>query len=226
VTTNFNAQGVALLQLLTDMAGFSHLDGRGDISGNLQATGGSMSELVGSLSGKLTVAAQNGAIKGMDLAGIVQILRGKRLEGWQTAAGKDTKFDRLEAGFYFDQGIGENRDFLLKGPAIDITGSGLVDLPKRSLDYRLSAGLVSPTTDAANPPETALALPLIVRGPWESPDIYPDPVKLNKAAPQVKEIIENVKDAVKNGDLKRLEDAAREGGLEAILKSLPAPNPQ
>jgi AsmA protein len=226
VTTNFNVQGVALLKFLTDMAGFSRLDGKGDISGNLQATGGSMNELVESLSGKFTLAAQNGAIKGMDLAGIVQILRGKRLEGWLTAAGKDTKFDRLQAEFYFDKGIGENKDFLLKGPAIDITGSGLVDLPKRSLDYRLSASLVSLPADAATPPETALALPLIVRGPWESPDIYPDPVKLDKAAPQIKEIIENVKDAVKNGDLKRLEDAAREGGLEAILKSLPAAKPQ
>jgi len=226
MATSFNAQGVALLQLLTDMAGFSHLDGKGDISGQIEATGESMSDLVGSLSGKLTMAAENGAIKGMDLAGVVQILRGKRLEGWQTAAGKDTKFDRLRAEFYFDRGIGENKDFLLKGPAIDISGVGQVDLPKRTLDYRVSAGLVSRPADAANPPETALALPLIVRGPWESPDIYADPVKLNSTVPQIKKIIEDVKDAVKNGDLKRLEDAAREGGLEAVLESLPAPNPQ
>jgi len=226
VATSFNAQGVALLRLLTDMAGFSHLEGRGNITGKLEASGDSTRDLVRTVSGKLTVAAENGAIKGMDMASLLQTLRGERLEGWLITVGKDTKFDRLQAEFFFDHGVGENKDFLLKGPAIDITGTGVVDLPKRTLDYQVSAGLVSRPADAANPPETALALPLIVRGPWESPDIYADPVKLNSAVPQIKKIIEDVEDAVKNGDLKRLEDAAREGGLEAVLESLAAPRAQ
>jgi len=226
VSTNFSAQGVALLRLLTDMAGFSYIDGKGDISGKLQASGRSASDLIADLSGKLTLAAANGAIKGMDVTGLLDTLRGSRLEGWQTTAGTDTKFDRLQAEFLVDHGIAENKDLLLKGPAFEIGGNGYVDLPARSLDYRVSASLVSRPADAANPPETARALPLIVRGPWESPDIYAAPVKLNSTVPQIKKIIEDVKDAVKNGDLKRLEDAAREGGLEAVLESLPAPKPQ
>ncbi|HSM19499.1 MAG TPA: AsmA-like C-terminal region-containing protein, partial [Hyphomicrobiales bacterium] len=139
---------------------------------------------------------------------------------------KNTRFDRLQATFQFEQGIGQNDDFLLQGPSIDISGKGRVDLPRQWLDYQLSAALVSRPADAATQPQTALSLPLIVRGPWDGPDIYPDHVKLNDAVPQVKKIIEDVKDAVENGGLERLKEAAREGGLEAVLQSLPSSNPQ
>lgn len=226
VSTNFGAQGVGLSRLLTDMAKFSYIDGTGDISGKLQASGGSTSELVASLSGKLTLTAANGAIKGMDVAGVVQALRGKRLEGWLTAVGKDTKFDRLRAEFYVDRGIAENRDFLLKGAAVEISGSGRVDLPARSLDYRVSAALVAPPADASSPPRTVVALPLIVEGPWESPNIYPDPMRLNSAAPPIKQIIDDVKDAIGKEGPGRSGDGARKSGLDAVLEALTAPKTQ
>lgn len=226
VSTNFSAHGVALLRLLTDMAGFSYIDGNGDIVGKLQASGRSPADLIANLSGKLTLTAANGAIKGMDVAGLVKTLRGERLEGWATTDGNVTKFDRLKAEFHVDHGIAENKDFLLEGPAFEISGAGRVDLPAQSLDYHVSAGLIPQPGNAANPPPAVVALPLIVRGEWGKPDIYLDPVKLNSVAPQVIEAIEKVKDAVDKGKLGLFGEASRQSAPAALPGTPPQPKTQ
>jgi AsmA protein len=219
LSTNFSAQGMTLLRLLTDVAGFSHVEGTADISGKLQSSGRSASDLIADLSGQLTVTAANGAIKGMDVGGLVQAARGNPLEGWMTTAGVDTKFDSLQANFDVNHGVAENKDFLLKGPGFEIAGSGRVDLPARSLDYRLSADLVSQPGNAANPVQAAVELPLIVRGEWNSPNISLDQVKLNSLAPQVKETINKVKEAVTKGALDLLGDASRQSDPNAVPDS-------
>lgn len=225
IATSFNAQGVNLLPFLTDMAQFPYLEGKGDVSGKLEASGSTTRELVGSLSGNLAVSAANGVIKGIDLAGLVQALHGKPLEGWLAAVGKDTKVDTLKTQFYIDRGIARNEELLLKGPAVDISGSGRIDLPARLVDYRISAALLDLPGSGNNGPGSSLKLPLIVRGPWDSPDIYLDPVKLN-VGPEAEKIIQSIKDAVDEKDVERIERAAREGGIKGVLDLLTGPKTQ
>ena len=76
----------------------------------------------------------------------------------------------ISAGFRFTDGIGNNDDLSLVGPQVRVTGKGTVDLLRKRLNYK-----VAPSAASAPGGEfTGLVVPVIVKGPWANPKIYPD----------------------------------------------------
>jgi hypothetical protein len=58
---------------------------------------------------------------------------------------------------------------------LTITGSGQADLLRRALDFKVVPTLAAaPAGEPAANEAAALAVPLVVKGPWGSPKIYPD----------------------------------------------------
>lgn len=219
-SASFEVQGANLQPLLSDTAGFRRLSGTGSLNGEVKTSGASQRELAQSLSGTFALSATNGVLNGVDLLNVVQTLKTGALDGWGSTKAQ-TRFDQMQASFTIDAGIARNSDLIVNSPAARLTGAGLVDLPKRTLDYRVVAALVDRASDPTGGVAAALLeIPIIVRGPWANPAIFPDPVGMITNAPVVKQTVEGVGEALSKGDIKGVEDAFEKSGAKSIFDTL------
>lgn len=151
---------VAAGPLAQALTGQKLLSGTGGADINVTASGGSERDLVNSLSGQIKFALQKGYIAGFNLRQAV-------LEWWQPRKfdpSQQTQFERLNAGYTVKNGVlNTTTDVLLAGPEVQVTSSGFLSLPARTLDQAVRLTLV--------PPPVSLPVPLRVTGPWSKPDV-------------------------------------------------------
>ncbi len=170
LTGQFDTSGLDALALFKDFAGTSRFEGKLATTLNLAANGRSQRELVSRLSGTALFRLTDGTIRGIDMAKMVTGVQSAVLGGWDKTDNAGTKFSTLSAGFRFTDGIGNNDDLSLEGPQVRVTGKGTVDLLRKRLNYK-----VAPSAASAPGGEfTGLVVPVIVKGPWANPKIYPD----------------------------------------------------
>lgn len=129
----------------------------GAIVADTQITGRGKSqrELVSALNGKGQFALQNGVVKGIDLVGMLKDTAASVVGG----KGGETAFTTAGGTYVIASGILKNNDLVVTAPTLGATGAGTVDMPKRTLDYKVSAKLIG-----------ALAVPVNVKGPWDAID--------------------------------------------------------
>jgi AsmA protein len=152
----FRLAGVNAENLLKDLAQFDKIAGTGNIELKAAGAGKSQREIVAALDGNGAVAFTNGALKGVDLAKIA-----RNIGGDSSGA---TEFSELKGTFVIRDGIVRNDDLLLVSPLLRIEGAGTVDLPKRTLAYRLA-----PKGDLAQ-----LGIGILVEGAWTHPSYKAD----------------------------------------------------
>jgi len=170
LTGKFETSGLDALALLKDFAGTSRFEGKLATALDLSSTGSSQRELVSTLAGTAQFRLSDGIIRGIDMARMVQGVQSAVLGGWDKTDNAGTKFSNLSAGYRFADGIGNNDDLNLTGPLVQAAGKGTVDLLRKRLNYK-----VTPSAATAPGGEFAgLVVPVIVKGPWANPKIYPD----------------------------------------------------
>ncbi len=170
LTGAFAASGLDGLALLKDFAGTSRFEGKLATTLNLSASGRSQREMVSTLAGTARFSLTDGTIRGIDMAGMVKGVQNAVLGGWEKTDNAGTEFSSLSTSFQLADGIGTNDDLNLTGPLVRVTGTGTVDLLRKRLNFKV-------TPSAASGPGgefTGLAVPVIVKGPWASPQVYPD----------------------------------------------------
>ncbi len=160
--------GLQMLPLLTAVAGFDRLEGRGDAEFAITASGGSVKELVGALDGQGRIVMRDGAIVGVNIAAMVRQVMTLGQEGGGEPPVTD--FAELGGSFTITEGIVENRDLLLKAPLLRLDGEGTVDLPARRLDYRIRPALAATLEGqaASREPVFKAGVPIVLTGPWEA----------------------------------------------------------
>ena len=127
------------------------------------------------LSGTAFVVFQDGAIRDLNIAKMIRSLTSGTLSGWQEGRDQTTDLTQLSASFRVEQGQATTTDLTLVGPLVRMTGAGTVDLPAKSLAFRVEPKLVMTTEgqgSAANP--VGLGIPVAIEGPWAEPRIYPE----------------------------------------------------
>ncbi|WP_421692764.1 AsmA family protein [Aestuariivirga sp.] len=164
VSLNVTAQQAEAQTLLTALAGISHVTGTGSFSADLAAQGQTQEELAGTLKGTASVALTGGQITGTDLSALFAATRQKILDGWQAAPGV-TPFNNLGGEAGIADGIVSFRNFKIDTPVASFTAEGLIDILRRGVEFHASG------TAGAQP---ILPVPVIVKGPWGAPRIYPD----------------------------------------------------
>jgi AsmA protein len=117
-----------------------------------------------------------------------------------------------------------NDDMRLQAPALRIDGSGRVNLPKRTVNYRLEPKASATLEGQGGQREVAgLLVPVIIKGPWDdltyTPDLtdiarraLEDPEALKQQLEQLGDQAGGLKDALKN--------MRKEGGNDALAESL------
>jgi AsmA protein len=196
-------QGLNALSLLQDFANLARFDGRLTTALDLKATGASQAEMVSTLTGTTRINITDGALAGIDLAAMVQGVQSNILGGWDKSDNAGTKFDIMSASFIFGDGIGRNDDLLIAGPALRVNGEGEIDLLRKRLIYKVAPQVAANGTELAG-----LAVPVIVKGPWADPKVYPD----------VKGILDDPQAAFDT--LSKLGAAAGNVNVEAAAKNL------
>jgi AsmA protein len=167
-----NAKGFDGLRLLQDYAGLERFEGTAGAQLNLSAKGGSQSELVSSLKGTGAFSFAQGAIRGIDIEAMVKDVGANILTGWRQGPDAKTAFDGLSASFTVNNGIAATTNLNFVSPVMSVKGSGTIELPRQALNLKVSPTLT--LAEAQGLDLAGLSVPIIVRGPWASPKIYPD----------------------------------------------------
>ena len=181
---------VDLESCLGELFGIRRLEGKGNLSLSLEASGESVMALTRTLAGSANLTARQGAITGFN---VEQLL--KRLEQRPLSIGGDfrrgrTPFEKLDATAKIAQGTASIEDVRLEGGAIRLTLGGLASIPARDLDLKGTATLVSATADAT----PMFELPFVVQGPWDDPILLPDAQSLIRRSGAAAPLLEAVRD--------------------------------
>jgi AsmA protein len=162
------------LPFLTAAAGFQRLRGTAQAELSLQTQGRTQRQLVQNLSGTGRTAFHNGAIVGINLAALVRNVA-SAYQGGGIGGARETDFAELSGSFNVRNGVLTNDDLWLQAPVLRVAGRGQVNLPARTLDYRLDPKAAQTLEGQGGSREVAgLLVPVIIKGPWNAPTIAPD----------------------------------------------------
>ncbi len=166
--------GVDAAPLLADAAGFDRLGGTGSIRYSVSAKGRTEREMIGNLSGDGAVMFRDGAIKGINLAAMVRNVT-TAFAATGSGEAQKTDFAELSGTFRIANGILRNNDFKLLSPLLRVNGSGTVDLPRRTLDYRIEPKAVASLQGQGGQQDLGgLMVPVVISGPWDRLSYRPD----------------------------------------------------
>ncbi len=161
---SLKAENIDAAPLFTAATGLALVSGTGSLSADVTAQGQTQEEMTGTLKGVAAFALGGGQIAGADLPGLASAVRERILEGWG-AADASTAFTAFAGGASIADGIATFRTLTVETPQIAFTASGTIDLLRRAADLQV-------TPEAGEVP--LLPVPVIVRGKWDAPRIYPD----------------------------------------------------
>ncbi|KPQ08208.1 MAG: AsmA protein [Rhodobacteraceae bacterium HLUCCA12] len=156
---DLNMEGVGLLPLLRQFAGFERLTGTGALDLRFLGVGNSLDAILRSLSGEGQMELGEGEIIGFDLAGML-----RNLDLSYMGEENRTIYQSLTGSFTMENGVLRNDDLRMEASRVSVGGDGSVDLGGQSLDYRV-------IPEALRNAETgeALRVPLLITGPWNAP---------------------------------------------------------
>jgi AsmA protein len=84
-----------------------------------------------------------------------------------TQKDQQTAFTEMDGTFTITNGIVKNQDLALKSALLQVAGAGTIDLPKRTVDYRIEPKI------AGNAPGGGITVPVAVQGPWDNLTYHP-----------------------------------------------------
>jgi AsmA protein len=174
VEANFTLAKVQAEPLFKDAADFDRLSGTADTSTNVTTHGKSQREMVSALQGKGAMSFTNGAVKGINIGAMLRNVGSAFLD---SSAGKaqQTDFAELSGTYTITNGIVKNTDLAMKSPLFRVGGSGTVELPPRTVNYRIEPKIAATTEGQGGKGDAAgLTVPFIISGPWDNLSYQPD----------------------------------------------------
>ena len=171
----FVLQNIDAYPFLSDAAGFHNVEGTGAMTIDFTASGASQRSIVSALNGTVNFKFTDGAIRGVNLAKIVRSLTSGTISGWGSGEADKTDFASLGASFKVAQGQAQTDDLQLIGPLVRMAGSGTVNMPAQSIQFRINPQVVASLEGQGGEADMqGLGVPVVIAGPWAKPTIYPD----------------------------------------------------
>ncbi|MDD5328775.1 MAG: AsmA family protein [Sulfuricella sp.] len=211
--------GISIGPLLKDALDKNILDGKGNVSLDVNTRGATTAALKKALQGQARLELRDGAIKGIDIAATLRNAKAKlgALRGEQTQAAntaEKTDFSELKASFNIHNGIAHNDDLEAKSPLLRLAGNGDIDLGESRMNY-LAKATVAATLEGQGGKELAalkgVTVPVRITGPFAHLGYSLDFNALAGGA--VKQKLEEKKEEAKG----RVEEKLKEG-LKGLFK--------
>jgi AsmA protein len=173
-SVSLQAKGVQGGPLVKDLTAKDFIEGVGDIDAVIGMAGAGPDTIKRSLNGKGEFLLRDGAIKGIDLAGMVRNV--KAAFGLAQAGERPrTDFSELISPFTIADGIVTTRQTALTSPLVRLLAAGEANLVDETLDFRVEPRFVATLKGQGDTQERkGIAVPLLVRGTFSSPTFQPD----------------------------------------------------
>jgi AsmA protein len=201
IEVNLAADGVSVLPLLKDAAGYDWLAGKGNLRLAIAGQGPSLRNNLDSLDGKAEVAMPEGAIVGFNIPLIISAIGQGRLTGFDRVDTEKTNFSELAASFAINNGVVRNQDLRILGSSVRLTGAGLFNLPLRQLDYTIKLKPVANLTEEGGTKLAAVEIPVRIHGSFEKPAIVPDLRPVLKDPRQALGVIKEIGNSLKGSNV-------------------------
>jgi len=167
--------GITIGPLIADLTQKDAIQGRGDVTLDVSATGASVNAMKKSLAGQARVSLRDGAIKGINLAESLRkaqsLIKAKSTQTLSADRAQQTDFSEMSASFVIRNGVAHNQDLNVKAPLFRITGAGDIDIGDGRIDYRAKAAVVG-TAQGQGGRELAqlrgLSVPVRIVGPFDA----------------------------------------------------------
>ncbi len=210
-----NLRGINISPLLKDAINKDMLEGKGNVSLDVQAQGNTVTALKKSLAGNAALQLKDGAIKGVNVAAMLRKAKAQMGGGQQAqaaSASEKTDFSELTASFALHGGVAHNEDLSMKSPLLRLGGNGDINIGDSSMNYLAKATVVG-TLEGQGGAELAslkgVTVPVRVSGPFSALKYAVDMNALvsesvkAKAAEKREEVKTKLEDKLK-GELKGL----------------------
>jgi len=215
VSVKETLSNIAIGPLLRDFAQQDRLDGKGNLTLDVNAAGKTVNAMKSALAGTAKVSLRDGAVKGVDIGAIIN--KARSALGSQSApaadGGEKTSFSELNASFVIKNGVAHNEDLDLKAPLFRVTGAGDIDIAKSTINYVAKAAVVATTQGQGGKERadlTGLTVPVKLSGPLDGMKYDVDyravagDVAKSKVGERAKEAIDKNRDKVEESVRDRL----------------------
>lgn len=198
IDLDMKMEGVDALPLFKDAAEFTRVEGKLNAAVATRGTGRSTKQLTASLSGNANVLFTDGALRGIDVAKIVNNLQSIFISGYKANSSDRTEFSELSVSLNIENGVAKTDDVKLLGPLVRMTGAGQIDLNQQTIDMRLNPKLVGTLDGQGGEFDVAgVGMPVVVQGPLSGPRIYPDLANLLANPDAALQNLSNLKGSIK-----------------------------
>lgn len=160
--------------LLRDLTDKDMLEGRGNVTLDLQTSGASTAALKRGLNGTGSLQMKDGAIKGINLAESfrkAKALLGSKSQEQAANKADKTDFTDLSASFVIRGGVARNDDLAAKSPFLRLGGAGTIDIGASQVDYLAKVAIVN-TSGGQGAKDLnemrGLTIPVRLSGPFDA----------------------------------------------------------
>lgn len=211
-------KGVQAGPLIQDAAAKKIITGTVQATTTLDMTGDTPDTIKKTLAGSGEMTFADGAIEGIDIAGIVRNAAAKVGLGKQPEQKPRTDFAKLQVPFTVGKGVLDVTRAGMMSPLLRVTAAGKAFLVEETLDFRVEPKIVGTLKGQGDTKDrSGIMVPLLITGPFASPKIRPDLAgMLGSGVPDADKLKEAL-DTKKLPDTKSLE----EEGKKALKNLMP-----
>jgi AsmA protein len=212
---NLDAKNIQVGPLLKDVLQKDILEGAASARLTMAMSGDDGAMIKKTLNGEGQVLFNDGAIVGIDLAGMVRNVKAAFGLDQKPAQRPRTDFSELNAPFTIANGVVNTPETSLKSPLLRLVAAGSANLVNETLDFRVEPKVVGTIKGQGDTEQrSGLMVPVLVTGTFSKPKFAPDLAGVAKQ--QLEKKILGSEQGEKLLDKKGLEESAK-GVLKGIL---------
>jgi len=217
------ADGIQAGPLLRDVADKDFLEGVGKADLSLSLAGDEPQRIKKTLNGRADLTFNDGAIVGIDLAGMVR--NAKVAFGLAEAGGPKprTDFAELAVPITIKNGLVRTTATRMKSPLVRVAAAGKAHLAKETLDFRVTPKFVATIKGQGDSQQrSGIMVPVLISGTFSEPKFRPDlkgllQQTLTEGVPKLPDL----KEAIPDGDQLKQQGETLKDTAKGLLKGLP-----
>lgn len=174
-TMELQTKAIQAGPLLQDLMKKDFIEGAADVQAAMSMAGDQPEAIKKTLNGKGQFVFKDGAVKGIDLAGMIRNVTSAFRPGQAGAEKPRTDFTELLAPFSITNGLVTTDGTSLASPLIRVLATGKANLVDETLDFRVEPRVVGTLKGQDDTKErSGLMVPVLVKGTFNAPSFQPD----------------------------------------------------
>jgi AsmA protein len=170
-----DASGIQAGTFIKDFMKKDFLEGTLTSKMDISMSGDEQAMIKKTLNGAGDLSFKNGAIVGIDLAGMVRNVEATFGLAKKEAEKPKTDFTELNTPFKITNGVVKTTDTTLMSPLLRVLAIGNANLVSEALDFRVEPKFVASLTgEGGSMGQTGITVPVLVTGTFSSPKFRPD----------------------------------------------------